>query len=689
MNTGFQNPLLLATATPRFDAVRPEHVEPAIDRLLSQCDLALQAVTALQPPFEFDRLSALLDTPLQALHDAWGVVTHLLAVANTPALRAAHAAVQARVTAFQARLASDERLFGCYLAIEQAQAGTLPTAKRQALRHRIRDFRLSGVGLPAEHKQRFLDIQQRSAELGREFSNRLLDATDAFVEWAPEADLAGVPTDVRAALREAARIDGQQDACKLTLQQSCLGPLMQFADNRALRERLYRASVTRASEFGPPELDNTALIAEILALRRERAQLLGYANHAEVSLQPKMAQSPAQVLSFLAELGQQSRARAENELRELRDFARAECTIDDLQAWDVAYVAEKLRLARHAFGEEEVRRYFTLDKVLAGAFALAETLFDIRIHAERLPTWHDTVSSWRVECGGRLLGRLMLDPFSRTGKRGGAWLQGAQPRWQRADDSVRPALAYLVTNFAAPSAGQPAHLSHSEVVTLFHEMGHALHFLLCQEGVPGVSGFSGVEWDAIELPSQLMENFAFEWPVLQQISADPGTGAPLPRALFDKMNAARDFRSASQLLRQVELASFDMRVHAEPTPCKAVQTLFDEVRAAYGLLPTPSYNRFQNGFSHIFAGAYAAGYYGYLWAEVLAADAWRVFECAPMPDVATGLRYRQTILERGGSRPMSENFRSFVGRDPRSDALLERRGIVAKGTVHASAEGAQ
>lgn len=676
MTSTDKNPLLAQLGLPNFAAISAGDVGPAIDHLVARCEQALKDATHPEMPATYEALTEVLDLPLDALNQAWGVVGHLHAVANTPELRAAYAAAQPKVTALHTQVASDLKLFELFKRISAASETSLSDAQRKAIENSLLSFRLAGAELSDAQKERFAATQQRSAELTRDFSNHLLDATDAFVYWATADELAGVPEDVLAMLRHAATAAGREDdVYKLSLQMPCLGPVLQYAHNRHVREVLYRAQATRASEFGPPELDNTSLVAEMLALRQERAAMLGYENYAKVSLIPKMAESPAQVLEFLRDLAVRSRPHAQRDLDELRTFAREELGIFNLEVWDVSYASEKLRQSRYAFSEQDVKQHFRLDTVLPGLFGIAETLFDIQIHAEAQPGWHATVMAYRVERAGELIGRFFLDPYARDGKRAGAWMDGATPRWRKPGGKLRTAVAYLVTNFAAPVDGGPALMSHYDVVTLFHEFGHGLHFLLSNVEVLGVSGISGVEWDAVELPSQLMENFAWEWPILQRISAHVETGESLPRALFDKMMAARKFQSGMQLLRQVELSLFDMRVHAEPEHRKDVQALIGEVRAEASLMLPPDYNRFQNGFSHIFAGGYAAGYYSYLWAEVLSADAWSLFAQAGALDVATGRRYRQAILERGGSRPTSENFKDFVGRSPKVDALLIQRGV--------------
>jgi len=671
------NSLLGAGELPNFPDFRPSEVLPAMQVLIARCEAALEAATRPAMPADYGQLADTLDVPLEALGEAWGTVMHLHGVMDTPELREAVNATQPLVTAFYAKLSSDERLYVLYKRIEQQGARDLGGPERQVLSNSLRGFRLAGAELEPEAKARFVEIQQRLAVLSREFSNHLLDATDDFVYWATAEELEGLPEDVLARLAAAAKRDGRQEVFKVTLQQPSLGPVMQFARRRELRAALYRANATRASEFGPAERDNGPVIAEIMALRQERAALLGLGTSADVSLVPKMADSPAQVTGFLRDLSHRARAHAAAELEELRAFARDSLGLPVLEAWDVTFAAEALRQARYAFSEQEVKQHFRLDDVIAGIFDIAQRLFDVSFRAEAAPAWHPSVTSYRVERRGELLGRFFLDPFARTGKRAGAWMSGSRPRWRRPDGSLRSAMAYLVTNFAAPAADQPTLLRHAEVVTLFHEFGHALHFLLSEIEALGVSGLSGVEWDAVELPSQWMENFAWQWPALERITANPTTGQGLPRELFDKMAAARNFQVGLMLLRQVELALFDMRLHAEPERAQDAQAVLDEVRAEVSLMETPRFNRFQNGFSHVFAGAYAAGYYSYLWAEVLASDAWDVFAQSGVADVDTGRRYLDSILARGGSRPMRESFEAFRGRQPTIDALLRQRGLVA------------
>jgi oligopeptidase A len=688
------NPLLDTAALPRFDAIRPEHVAPALDTLLAEADTALEKATGPEVPADYDALSAVLDVPTERLGRAWGAVSHLNAVADTPELRAAYGEALPRVTAFYTKVGADERLYGKYKAIA-ASGATLTPARRKALSNAIRDFVLSGAELRGEDKDRFATIQARLAELGQAFSEHVLDATDRWSLVVTAAELDGVPEDVKAATAAAAQADGQEGH-KLSLHMPVYLPLMQYAHDRPLRERLYRAYVTRASDAGPIEQDNSAAMAEILALRREEATLLGYADYAEVSLVPKMAESPRQVQDFLLDLARRARPHAERDLAELREFARTELGIEDLQAWDFAYAVEKLKQARYAFSDNEVKQYFTEPKVLAGLFRIIETLFEVRIRPDSAPVWHPDVRFFRIErdapAGGdgaaRLVGQFYLDPYARPGKRPGAWMDDVRGRWRRPDDgATQTPVAQLVCNFAAPVEGdaarRPALLSHDDVTTLFHEFGHGLHHMLTQVDEIGVAGISGVEWDAVELPSQFMENFCWEWDVVRHMTAHVDSGAPLPRELFDKMLAAKNFQSGLQTLRQVELALFDMRLHADDGPeapaapegASRAQQVLDAVRREVSVWLPPAFNRFQHSFSHIFAGGYAAGYYSYKWAEVLSADAYEAFEEEGVFNPAVGRRYRESILEAGGSRPALESFKAFRGREPRIDALLRHQGM--------------
>jgi oligopeptidase A len=673
------NPLLDFSDLPLFDQIRPEHVAPAIDALLQESDAALATVTAPDFPADWTAIARVLDVATEKLGRAWGAVSHLNSVADTPELRAAYNAALPRVTEFWTRLGADERLYAKYKAIDPS---TLNAEQQQAHRNALRNFVLGGAELTGHAKERFAEIQERQAELSQKFSENTLDATDAFAYYASAAELDGLPDDVKQAARAAAQKDGKE-GYKFTLKMPSYLPVMQFAKSSVLRHRLYRAYTTRASDQAEGEgkkFDNSALIREILALRQEEARLLGYVNFGEVSVVPKMAESPQQVISFLRDLAAKARPYAEQDVADLRAFAKDELGIADPQPWDWPYISERLKEARYAFSEQEVKQYFTAPRVIAGLFKIVETLFEVAIRRDTAPVWHPAVEFYRIERNGHLVGQFYLDQPARAGKRGGAWMDDVRARWLRPDSGhLQMPVAHLVCNFAEGVDGKPPLLTHDDVITLFHEFGHGLHHLLTQVNERDVSGISGVEWDAVELPSQFMENFCWEWDVLKHMTAHVDSGEPLPRALYDKMIAAKNFQSGLQTLRQIEFALFDMLLHTEHDPAQDFLPLLDLVRSEVAVLQPPSWSRTAHTFSHIFAGGYAAGYYSYKWAEVLSADAYAAFEETVgkdgAPSVQTGRQYRQAILEAGGSRPAIESFKAFRGREPSLDALLRHQGM--------------
>ena len=687
------NALLDFSDLPHFDRITPQDVAPAVDVLLERANAALETVTAPDFPARWDAIAKVLDVATERLGTAWGSISHLNSVADTPELRAAYNAALPKVTEFWTRLGADERLYAKYKAIDPA---TLTAEQRQAHLNAVRNFVLSGAELTGAAKERFAQIQERQAELSQKFSENALDATDAYAYYATAEELDGIPDDVQQAALAAAQADGKE-GYKLTLKMPCYLPVMQFAARSDLREKLYRAYVTRASdqaEGDARKFDNTALISEILALRREEAQLLGYANFGEVSVVPKMAQSPAQVITFLRDLARRARPYAEKDIADLRAFAAEHLGLANPQAWDWPYISEKLKEARYAFSEQEVKKYFTAPKVLAGLFKIIETLFEVSIRRDTAAVWHPAVEFYRIERthpegahkGTQLVGQFYLDQPARTGKRGGAWMDDVRTRWLRPDTGVlQTPVAHLVCNFASGVDGKPPLLTHDDVITLFHEFGHGLHHMLTQVNERDVSGIGGVEWDAVELPSQFMENFCWEWDVLKHMTAHVDTGEPLPRALFDKMIAAKNYQSGMQTLRQIEFSLFDMLLHTEHDPAKDIMPLLDQVRREVAVLQPPAFSRTAHTFSHIFAGGYAAGYYSYKWAEVLSADAYAAFEETAgsdgLPSIETGRRYRQAILEAGGSRPAMESFKAFRGREPSLDALLRHQGMAEESTA--------
>jgi oligopeptidase A len=673
---------------PDFASIRPEHVAPAIDVLLTQADAALEKAVGTDVPANYDAMSAVLDVAGEKLKFAWGAVGHLNAVADTPELRAAYVAALPKITELSTRHASDERLYAKYKAIALSDQGSAPAKalsapRRKALSNAMRDFVLSGAELHGAPKERFLQLQEAQADLGQKFAEHVLDATDGFAYFASEAELGGVPQDAVQAARQAAQAEGK-DGHKITLHFPSYFPVMQYAENRALREKIYTAYATRASESGAAELDNSSVMRELMALRHEEARLLGYANYAEVSLVSKMADTPTQVMDFLRDLAKRARPYAERDLAELKTFARDELGLPELKSWDMSFASEKLKEARYAFSDQEVKQYFTETKVLDGLFRIIETLFEVSLKPDTTPVWHPSVRFFRIERAGTLIGQFYLDPYARSGKRPGAWMDDVRGRWVRPEGALQTPVAHLVCNFTPPLTVdgklQPALLSHDDVTTLFHEFGHGLHHMLTQVNDIGVSGISGVEWDAVELPSQFMENFCWEWDVVKRLTSHVSTGDALPRELFDRMLAAKNFQSGLQTLRQVEMSLFDMRLHAEPGSEDNIQALIEDVRREVAVVTPPAFNRFQHSFSHIFAGGYAAGYYSYKWAEVLSADAWAAFEetaseGSGVLNVQTGRRYREAVLEAGGSRTAMESFKAFRGREPKIDALLRHQGM--------------
>ncbi|TAK87342.1 MAG: M3 family peptidase [Betaproteobacteria bacterium] len=670
------NPLLDFSGLPCFDRIQPEHVGPAIDELLAAARAAVESST--HAPATWDAFVAPLEDANERLARAWGQVAHLHAVMDSPPLREAYNAALPKVSQYWTELGQNQALFQKYKELASSESfASLSRARKKIVENALRDFRLGGAELAPENKKIYAAIQEELAKLSAKFSENVLDATNAFSIVIDQSRLSGIPEDVLQAAREAAEKEGKA-GWKFTLHAPSYLPVMQYADERTLRETLYRENATRASEFGKPEWDNTSLIARIVALRREIARLLGYANFAEVSLEPKMAETPAQVLAFLEDLAHHARPFAEKDAAELKEFAKNELAIENLEAWDVAYASEKLRAKRYAFSDQEVKQYFPEDVVLGGLFRVAETLYQVKITPSRAPVWHGEVRFFDIrDAGGALVGQFYMDLYARETKRGGAWMDDAITR-RRKGSSIQTPVAYLNCNFSRPVGGKPALFTHDEVLTLFHEFGHGLHHLLTRIEDLGVSGINGVEWDAVELPSQFMENFAWEWDVLRHMTRHVDMGAALPRALFDKMLAAKNFHSGLAMLRQIEFAVFDMRLHSEFDPdCgRSARELLEEVRERIAVLRPPAYNRFANSFSHVFAGGYAAGYYSYKWAEVLSADAYGFFEENGILDPRAGARFRDEILAVGGSRPAAESFRAFRGRAPRVEALLRHSGMI-------------
>ncbi|QWZ62790.1 oligopeptidase A [Aeromonas sp. FDAARGOS 1417] len=678
------NPLLTMDSLPPFSQIKPEQVQPAVIQAIADCKQKISDVLAQRDPHTWDSLIAPLEEVNDRLSRIWSPVSHLNSVLNSEALREAHDACLPLLSEFQTYVGQHEGLYQAYLALSESDDFPLLSgAQRKEIQNTLRDFRLSGIGLPAEAQQRYGEIQARLSELASRFSNNVLDATQGWHKLvADEAELAGLPDSVRAAARQMAELKGKE-GWLFTLDIPSYLPVMMYADNRELRAEMYEAFTTRASDQGPNagKWDNSAIMSELLTLRRELAQLLGFANYAELSLATKMADKTEQVVSFLTDLAAKSLPQGKAELEEIRAFAAEQHGQSELAAWDLAYYAEKLKQHKFSISDEQLRPYFPASKVVKGLFEVVKRVFGMKVR-ERLgiDTWHPDVRFYDIfDADDELRGSFYLDLYAREHKQGGAWMDVCLGRRYRQDGSLQKPVAYLTCNFNGPVDGKPALFTHNEVVTLFHEFGHGIHHMLTCIDVAGVAGINGVAWDAVELPSQFLENWCWESEALAFISGHYETGEPLPADLLEKMLTARNFQAAMQMLRQLEFALFDFRLHQEFDPANPAQlpALLDEVRSQVAVMTPPAFNRFQHSFSHIFAGGYAAGYYSYKWAEVLSADAFSRFEEEGIFNPATGQSFLKNILEKGGSKEPMELFRAFRGREPKVDALLRHSGIAA------------
>ncbi|MDI6004675.1 oligopeptidase A [Cobetia marina] len=677
------NPLLERNTLPPFDTLKAEHVEDAISELLEHNQQEIERlIEATRDDTRWDNFAAPLEALGDRLSQAWSPVSHLNSTMNSPKLREAYQACLAKLSAYSTWVGQNSDLAAAYQRLADSdEFASLDEAQQKAITNSLRDFRLAGVDLPQDKKQRYGEIQARLSELSNAFSNHVLDATQAWHKDVEEEALAGVPESGLAALKANAEAKGLE-GYRITLDFPSFFPVLSYADNRELREEVYTAFVTRASEKGPNagDFDNGPVIEEILALRQELARLIGFDDYASLSLATKMADSPAQVISFLEDLATRAVPQAREEFNELAAYATESLGIDDLQPWDVGYASEKLRESRYAINQEQLRPYFPAPQAIDGLFEVVNRLYGITFQQREVPVWHDDVSYYEVIENDTPIAGFYLDLYAREGKRGGAWMDECRVRRRREDGSLQLPVAYLTCNFTRPVGGRPALLTHDEVVTLFHEFGHGLHHMLTRQEVAEVSGINGVAWDAVELPSQFMENFCYEREGLDLIARHVDTGERLPDDMLERLQAARNFQAAMTMVRQLEFSLFDFRLHHElDTPSAGdVQTLLDEVRSKVAVVPAVEFNRFQNGFSHIFAGGYAAGYYSYKWAEVLSADAFSAFEESAVFDTATGQRFREEVLAKGGSRDAAELFRAFRGRDPQVDALLRHSGIGAQ-----------
>ncbi|EKE77400.1 oligopeptidase A [Gallaecimonas xiamenensis] len=674
------NPLLDNAVLPPFSAIKAEHIKPAIEVLLADCRQAVETVVASTAEPSWQSLIEPLEETNDRLAKAWSPVSHLNSVMSNPQWRAAYESCLPLLSEFSTWVGQHQGLFAAYKKLADSPAfAVLTEAQQKAINNTLRDFHLSGVDLPAQQKARFGEIKSRLSELGSKYSNNLLDATQAWQKHVTEeAALAGLPEDAKAMLAEIAQGKGK-DGWLLTLDIPVYLAVMTYAQDRALREEMYQAYCTRASDQGDPQFDNSALMDETLALRHELAQLLGFGNYAELSLATKMAESTDQVLGFLGDLARRSQAQGQADLDELKRFAAAK-GCDDFQSWDQAFYAEQLKEARYAVSDEKLKPYFPETKVVPGLFAVVHKLFGIDIQERKgLDLYHPEVRFFEIHKGGQHLGSFYLDLYAREGKRGGAWMDDCRGSRHLPDGSRQKPVAYLTCNFSRPVGGKPALFTHDEVITLFHEFGHGLHHMLTRIEVAEVAGINGVPWDAVELPSQFLENWCWAPEALAIISGHVDSGEPLPQALLDNLLAARNFQSAMQMLRQLEFALFDFRLHKEFDPAQGahIQAVLDQVRAQVAVSKPPAYNRFQHGFSHIFAGGYAAGYYSYKWAEVLSADAFGRFEEEGVFNAQTGQAFLDCILSQGGAKEPMALFKAFRGREPSVEPLLRHSGIAA------------
>lgn len=679
------NPLLDIPALPAFSQIQAEHVTPAVDEVLQANRSQLKQLLATEQTPCWENLIAPLNEADNRLERLWSPVSHMNAVVNTEALREAYNSNLARLSDYHTELGQNVELYTAIRTIREQDA-QLNRAQQKALDDSLLGFKLSGVALPQAQKERFREISQQLSQLNSRFSDNVLDATNAWQKHIQDvAELAGLPESALAMAAQTAQ-QHELDGWVLSLQFPAYIAVMTYADKRELREEMYRAYTTRASELGAePAWDNTQVMQDILRLRQEMAQLLGYQNYAEVSLASKMADDPQTVVAFLEDLAQRSKPFAEQEYAQLCTFAEAELAINDVQAWDVAYVAEKMKQAQFDFSEEDLKPYFPVDQVIAGLFSLVQRLFAIRIEQQTqdVDLWHSDVRFYHVyNAQGDLQAMFYLDLYARQHKRGGAWMSDFCGRFQR-DQALQLPVAFMTCNSSPPVGEQPALFTHDEVVTLFHEFGHGLHHMLTQVDYPDIAGINGVEWDAVELPSQFMENWCWERDVLDMIAAHWQSGESLPDSLFDKMQAARHFQTAMATVRQLEFALFDMCLHLDSQAAESgrLAQIMQQVRQQVAVVSPPEYNRMPNSFSHIFAGGYAAGYFSYKWAEVLSADAFARFEEDGLFTAEVGQAFLREVLEVGGSRPAMESFMAFRGRKPNVDALLRHSGLVAEDTA--------
>ena len=671
------NPVLYRESLPLFDRIEPDHISPAIESILNEANTLIHSLKKMSIPTSWGNFVEPIEIISEKISRAWGQIEHLNAVVNSDSLRKAYNDNLIKLTEFYTNLSQDESLYKKYQSLKDSEVfKALTPSQKRIIDNVLREFKLGGAELNETDKKRFKVIQEKLAKLSTQFEENILDATNEFSIFVDHLDeLTGIPEENIKKARADAKED-KKEGYKFTLHFPSYLPVMQYADSRALREKLYHAYATRASELASPKFDNTNLIEEILALRYESSQLLGFKHFTEMSLVTKMAKSSEEVITFLMDLANKAKPFALKDMEELKSFAKT-LKIEKLEAWDIAYVSEKLREAKYSFSENEVKQYFPEHRVLKGLFKVVETIFKLKIIKSDAPTWHKDVSFYSIKNeNDELVGQFYFDLYARNHKRGGAWMDEAISRYKNSLGSSHP-VAFLTCNFSSPSDNKPALFSHDDVITLFHEFGHGLHHMLTKVDDYSISGIKGVEWDAVELPSQFMENFCWEWDVVKHMTEHVDNKNTLPKSLFDKMIEAKNFQSGMQTLRQIEFSLFDIRLHTEYSdqnkinPLKLLETIRDEI----AVVRPPSWNRFPNSFSHIFAGGYAAGYYSYKWAEVLASDAFSLFEEEGILSSHAGQKLQNEVLSTGGSRPAMESFVAFRGREPTVDALLRHSGM--------------
>ena len=673
------NPLLENHLLPPFSQIQAVHVEAAISELIARNQSAIDELLAANDRYSWDNLLAPIEELEDDLAKAWSPVGHLNGVMNSDALRNAYNACLPLLSAHGTWMGQHEKLCAAYQQITDSEAFSgLELARQTAIQHALRDFRLAGVSLPAQDKQKYGDIKNRLSKLSSSFSDNVLDATNAWSKVLTKEQLAGIPDTALASARQRAEQAGE-DGYLINLEFPSYQPVLTYCDDQALRQEVYRAFSTRASQEGPyaGQWDNSDTINEILSLRRDLAELLGFDNYAEVSLATKMAKDPAQVIEFLEELGARSSAQAQREWQALNDYALREFGAESLEAWDVSYYGEKMRQSLFDISQEDIRPYLPAHRALAGLFQVVERLYGVDVkEVDNFDSYHPDLQLFALSRDGEPFAQFYLDMYARPHKRGGAWMDDCRQR-RYSEGVLQIPVAYLVCNFTPPVGDAPALLTDQELLTLFHEFGHGLHHMLTTQSVASVSGINGVAWDAVELPSQFMENWCWEKEALAFISGHFETGEPLPQALLDKMLAAKNFQSAMQMMKQLEYALFDFRLHMEwgKPDSPSVQDLVEQVRAQVAVVTAPPWNRFQNSFAHIFGGGYAAGYYSYKWAEVLSADAFSKFEEEGIFNRETGTAFRENVLEMGGAREAMDSFTAFRGQEPNIEPLLRHSGI--------------